>query len=103
MSHDQGWSSYPADRNAYRNSWTWGDVSISQTTPKGVEEIRCERVYTNLHASEEWQVHRRSFGEGSKFVSSLVPGESEVVLYLNAQFPGWVSNTKEATIKLMFV
>ena len=103
VSHDQGWSSYPADRNTYRNSWTWGDVSISRTTPKGVEEIRRERVYTNLHASEEWQVHHCTFGEDSKFVSALVPGEGEVVLYLNAQFPGWENHAKEATIKLMFV
>ena len=83
--------------------WTWGELSISLTTPKGVEEIRRERVQTDCQAKEQWQVHRCSFGEDSKFASSLVPGKSEILFSFNAQFPGWINRAKDATIKVMFV
>ena len=103
-SHEQGWSSYEStDRNTYRNSCTWGDVSIFVTSSEGVKEFRHKRVYTNLHAIKEWQVHCCSFEENSEFVSSLVPGSSEIVLYLNARFPGWENFARRATIKIMFI
>ena len=38
--NDQGWSIYEStDRNTYRNSWTWGDVSIFVTSSEGVKSF----------------------------------------------------------------
>ena len=103
VSYDRGYSSPPARPFRKYTSWTWGDVSISLMTSKGVEEIRRERLQADCQDNAQWQVHRCSFGKDSKFVSSLVPGESEILFSLHAQFPGWVNKAKEATIKLMFV
>ena len=102
VSYDRGYADPPARSFTHYTSWTWGDVTISQTTPKGVEEIRRERLQADCQDNEQWQVHRCSFGEDSKFVSSLVPGKSEILFSLRAQFPGWVNKAKQATIKLMF-
>ncbi|KXZ52317.1 hypothetical protein GPECTOR_10g949 [Gonium pectorale] len=52
-SHDQGWSSYPDDRNTYNNSWTWGELVLAG--PDGevlgqAAQAEPPRLYTNLHA-----------------------------------------------------
>ena len=105
ISKDHDWSSNKSIE--HRISWacplTWGDVSISVTSSEEVKEFPHERVFTNLHLIQQWQLHRCSFEENSDLVSSLVPGSSEIVLYLNARFPGWLNHAKSAAIKIMFV
>ena len=103
-----GWSIYESinpntHRNSWIRSWTWGEVSIFVTSSDGVKEFRQESLYTNLHATKKWKVYRCSFRENSEFVSSLIPGSTEIVLYLNAEFSMWQSYAKRATIKIMFV
>ena len=104
--HCQGCSSceFFINRSTHRHLCTWGKVSILATCSEGVKEFRRnERLHTNLRKFEKWQVHHCSFGENSEFVSSLVPGSSEIVFYLNSPFPGWQNYAKSATIKIMFV
>ena len=100
ISKDQDWC---IDKISWTYTWTWGDVSIFVTGSEGVKEFRHERVFTNLQVSKKWQVHRCSFEENSDFVSSLVPGSSEIVFYLNAESSWWQNYAKHATIKIMFV
>ncbi len=60
-SHDQGWSSYANDQNTYRGSWTFGEIAVldgKHTEVKGESRMR---LYTNLHAKEDWQIHRKVF------------------------------------------
>ena len=103
VSFDRGYSRHPSRPDAQQTCWTWGDLSISLTTPTGFKEIRREGMQTDSQANAQWQVHCCSFGKDSEFVLSLVPGKSEILLFFNTQFTGWVTQAKEATIKLMFV
>ena len=99
-SHDQGWSSYPNDKGTRRNSWTWGDLSVLSS--EAVEEFKQDRVYTNLHATDSWEMHRQEYGASDQLVKHLTPGK-RLVLSLNAMFPGWVNNVRYAKLTVYFV
>ncbi|CAG8661166.1 30563_t:CDS:2, partial [Racocetra persica] len=98
-SHDQGWSSYPQDRGAYNNSWTWGEISIvipelnndvqgQSINYKVVEKEPKTRylVYTNKHADDNWQTHNCEFLSDHPLVQSLQPGDF-VGLWIRSEFP----------------
>ena len=97
-SHDQGWSSYPQSQGTKKGSWTWGDLSVVDGEDKEVAKV--DRVYTNIHASSEWQSHRFEFSSGD-LMKELVPGR-RLVLSLNAMFPGWKNNVRSARLTLYF-
>lgn len=39
MYKDQGWSGYPEDHDAYRNSWTWFELSVRSPSEEPGEEL----------------------------------------------------------------
>jgi len=115
-SHDQGWSSYPNDKGTYRNSWTWGEVSVlipkqdtylhDPTVEIGDQVIEKEpkiryRVYTNRHADSNWQIHNFVFNSDHPLVRDLQPGYM-VGLWIRSQFPGWINYVKRAELKLYY-
>ena len=99
-SHDQGWSSYPSDRGTRRNSWTWGDLTV--VSSEAVEEYKQDRVYTNLHASDSWELHTKEYTASDQLVKNLATGK-RLVLSLNAMFSGWVNHVKYAKLTVYFV
>ncbi|GFR43462.1 hypothetical protein Agub_g4545, partial [Astrephomene gubernaculifera] len=95
-SHDQGWSSYPEDRNTRNNSWTWVELQLYDThgdlVPAGVHRRAHDggsgdggdggsgdgggggerpRLFTNLHAISAWQTHAVKLGPESDLVRDL--------------------------------
>jgi hypothetical protein len=74
-SHDQGWSSYPQDQGTFRNSWTWLDLGVVRNTPGGIPAPEW-RIYTNLHASDDWQPTEVSIDLDNETVGALLPGDS---------------------------
>lgn len=99
-SHDQGWSSYPDDQGTRNNSWTFGDLSVQDDS--GADVHKEDRVYTNLHACSDWELHKVEYGEDHALTKSLGPGKI-MVLSLNAQFPGWENFVKYAQLTVYFV
>lgn len=99
-SHDQGWSSYPSDRGTRQNSWTWGDLSVLSS--EGNEVVKEDRVYTNLHACDEWELHKREYGERHPLSQKLRPG-GKLVLSINAVFPGWVNHIQYSKLTVYFI
>eukprot|EP01111_Echinosteliopsis_oligospora_P007301 TRINITY_DN2210_c0_g2_i1.p1 TRINITY_DN2210_c0_g2~~TRINITY_DN2210_c0_g2_i1.p1 ORF type:complete len:249 (-),score=64.03 TRINITY_DN2210_c0_g2_i1:32-778(-) len=116
-SHDQGWSSYRSEHNTYNGSWTWGDLRVVKQQHQegggegeggggggGGEEVvhEIQRVYTNLHAVNTWQVHKKIFNDrDSEFIQSIRPGVT-IQLYLRSEFPGWVNYTSSACFVVVY-
>ena len=99
-SHDQGWSSYPSDRGTRNNSWTWGDLSVQSC--EGDEVMKEDRVYTNVHACRNWELHKREYGERDPLSRELGPGR-KLVLSINAAFPGWENHVKYSKLTVYFI
>ena len=99
-SQDQGWSDFFDDHGTRRNSWTWGDLTVMNS--EEVEEYKQDRVYTNLHASESWELHTKEYSASDQLVKHLATGKS-LVLSLNAMFPGWENHVKYAKLTVYFV
>eukprot|EP01031_Cornospumella_fuschlensis_P045117 gene45117-55191_t len=110
-SKDQGWSSYP-DEHGMRNSWSWGELALS------VRAGERHRVYTNIHAGQDWEVQTKSFGPMDDVMQGLcavlldaqqnpeVPLGGHVVdlqLFLRSQFPGWENHIKHASISVEYM
>ena len=74
-SHDQGWSSYPQDRGTFRNSWTWLDLGVVRGTSGGIPAPEW-RIYTNVHASGDWQAKEVILMTSNETVGALLPGDS---------------------------
>lgn len=80
----------------YENSWTWGEVDVKDHNGNSKLQER-QRIFTNLHADSQWQVHAKTFypcDEG--FMTHLGRGDT-LEFYFRAQFPGWcifVQNSK---------
>ena len=74
-SHDQGWSSFPQDQGTSRNSWTWLDLGVVRNTSGGIPAPEW-RVYTNLHASRDWQATDVVLDTNNETVDALLPGDS---------------------------
>jgi hypothetical protein len=74
-SHDQGWSSYPQDQGTFRNSWTWLDLGVVRNTSGGIPAPEW-RIYTNVHASDEWQPKEVILDISNETVGALLPGDS---------------------------
>jgi len=74
-SHDQGWSSYAQDRGTFRNSWTWLDLGVVRNTSGGIPAPEW-RIYTNIHASNDWQATEVVLDTSNETVDALLPGDS---------------------------
>lgn len=74
-SHDQGWSSYSQDRGTFRNSWTWLDLGVVRNTSGGIPAPEW-RIYTNMHASDDWQATEVVLDMSNETVAALLPGDS---------------------------
>jgi len=99
-SHDQGWSSYPQDQGTFRNSWTWLDLGVVRNTPGGIPAPEW-RIYTNLHASDDWQPTEVSIDLDNETVGALLPGDS-LAIWAGARFPGWENNVRSAKIEVIY-
>ncbi|KAG2439526.1 hypothetical protein HXX76_004879 [Chlamydomonas incerta] len=121
--HDQGWSSYPADRGTYRNSWTWGELVLVGPGGKRVRAGDPGRLFTNKHAERTFQTHRVVQGPDSAVVQDLnervyggagaagaggagaggARGQGyELQLLQCAAFPGWCHTMRRAAITVHF-
>ncbi|PNH07156.1 hypothetical protein TSOC_006395 [Tetrabaena socialis] len=69
--HDQGWSSYPEDRETLRNSWTWGELVLLGPHGQPTRPGDPGRLFTNLHAVDRWQTHSLVLGADSGIVQDL--------------------------------
>ena len=98
-SHDQGWSSYPHHANTRQNSWTWGEVWVSNSQG---EALYKDHVYRNLHACGQWELQHKTFDRYTELLSHIKPGVN-VDLMLCAEFPGWMNSTRFAEMKLYFL
>lgn len=99
-SHDQGWSSYPANQGTYKGSWTWGDLSVVDET--GTTLVKIDRVYTNIHACGDYQSHKFEVSCDHALLRELTPGR-RLILSLNARFPGWTNYVRFARMTLFHV
>ena len=79
-----------------------GVTYLSVLSSEAVEEFKQDRVYTNLHATDSWEMHRNEYGASDQLVKHLTPGK-RLVLSLNAMFPGWVNNVRYAKLTVYFV
>ena len=104
LAHDQGFSDFPNEHNTTNNSWTYGEMVIESDD---VDEIRV-RVYTNLHANPNYQLHEKQFDIEDTFVSEindLLRHNKHVRLSFNfrARFAGWVHYIKDAELKVHYL
>ena len=92
-SHDQGWASDPNT-----TSYSWIDLLVRND---GVEVHREERVFSNLVAKEDYCLYVKMFDEKSSVVQKLTPG-CELVLVLNALYPGWGNYANYARLSINY-
>lgn len=92
-SHDQGWVSDPG-----AGEWSWGDLVVRKD---GIEVCREKFVFTNAMGKDEFQLHSKLFGESSSLVKSLTAG-CDLVLCLNAQFPGWSISANSGRLTITY-
>lgn len=91
-SHDQGWAT--AD-----GSWTWSDLVVKNA--QGLEVYRERNMFVNLRANDQFQLHVKIFDQNSEAVKNLTPG-NQLILELNAQFPGWVNNANYGRLAVYY-
>ena len=91
-SHDQGWASDP---NA--SSYSWIDLLVRNDA--GDEVYREERMFSNPVANENYCMYEKTFDEKSSVVQNLTPG-CELVLVLNALYPGWSNYANYARLSV---
>ncbi|GMH41325.1 hypothetical protein BSKO_09235 [Bryopsis sp. KO-2023] len=99
-SHDQGWSSYPHDHGTKRGSFTWGEVDVIDGNGRSKLGGR-PRVFTNIHADSDWQIHDVSFDHDQGFMRVLGQGDS-VELCLRSMCPLWEIFVRSARMALYF-
>jgi hypothetical protein len=102
-SHDQGWSSYPADQGTYRGSATWGEINILRDG----QEVLGQRVtiYTNLHAIRDWQTHVCQVENNAvcKDVMKNLQNGDSIALYARSCYPGWCNYVRKASITINYL
>ena len=91
-SHDQGWASDP---NAISYSW----IDLLVRNDAGDEVYREERMFSNPVANKNYCMYEKTFDEKSSVVQNLTPG-CELVLVLNALYPGWGNYAKYARLSI---
>ena len=70
---------------------------------KGNQEVyKHDRAYTNIHACDSWELHKREYSEEDKLVKHFSQPGRRLVLSLNARFPGWVNYAKYAKLSVHF-
>ena len=92
-SHDQGSVSDPNT-----SSYSWIDLVVRND---GVEVHREERVFSNRVAKKDYKRYQKTFDEKSSIVQNLTPG-CELVLVLNALYPGWSNCAKHASLSVNY-
>ena len=92
ISHDQGWSNFAEDYGTYRNSWTYGFIRVNE---------KQEKVYVNLHASSEWQLHEKYYTAKSDLVHQIKKGD-KISLMVKAEFDGWINHVYSAQLTLYY-
>ena len=125
-SKDQGWSSFRNDWGTYRNSWTWFEAGVRptrskvemQTASHGEQEgpnppaNDLERYYSqpenpykrhllqrNRHAGKELETYCIQIHYDDEFLQSLKEGDA-LDLLACAQYPGWMNQVAEYSIRL---
>lgn len=102
-SHDQGWSSYPADRGTFGNSWSWFEIAIENWTAQedtsSPIERRRQQLQVNRHGISEAASYVHCLDRCHEFLTDLRVGD-EILLIARAMFPGWVNHVEEANFEV---
>ncbi len=125
---DQGWSSYHADHESYRNSWTWFEAAVLESgiesppvksDPNGLEagenhptgqddsnperdplpKTRRQHLQYNRHAGRLAESYRCELEVGQGILRDLKEGD-RIALLAFAMYPGWVNHVELAGLEI---
>lgn len=93
QSKDQGWSSYPADHNSYRDTWTWNELCILQN-----DYLYRLEINRNLHAGRQYIEYDKSI----QFPIPNISCNEDMQLQIRSRslYPGWSNNILCASIEM---
>lgn len=107
VSRDQGWSSFPADRNTYQNSHTWFEVVVYEPDPYELSRVITPRmrIITNVHAGKEWKKHDVIWtydcaDEQIRQLVARLKGGQRIAITAWAMYPGWKNHVSSASIDI---
>ncbi|OCF58604.1 hypothetical protein L486_03092 [Kwoniella mangroviensis CBS 10435] len=96
LSKDQGWSSNnPAHYGTYEQSYSWFEISLL----RGDKEVEGSRhsIQNNVHAGQYYKPHCNILSADHPTFRLAQPGD-RIVLWVRAQYQGWLNIVKEAAI-----
>ncbi|WWC86722.1 uncharacterized protein L201_001600 [Kwoniella dendrophila CBS 6074] len=98
LSKDQGWSSgNPAHYGTYEQSYSWFEISLL----RGDKEVENSRhsIQNNVHAGQYYKSHTVTLHSDHPTLKLVEPGD-RIVLWVRAQYQGWMNWVKEASISV---